>query len=259
MNLKYRLVILAILTFGVGYISWATLQTHVVGLKHSEKKKLSSLPRISYNNNLLLRFQQLCQAIDPSTDNYEMQAKLMVVDGADSVSSHKYIDYLVGKNGTDFYCKMENNEIINTDRFCLFIDHVTKVVLVKPAQPIPKLKIVPNLKGLLKTLSSERYELREGAEGGQNFIKLINEQHISCKEYKIGYDKESMKPSSFYLRFTNIDSPEDSTKDKEIFLEKLTVKANFNMSEMLRIAGVKNVNGNILLEDSYPNYRIIKM
>lgn len=257
--MKYILIIMAALCTGFGYIAWGKLQVSGKKTKVFEgKHQKSQPPTILYDKAQLLKFQQLCKAMDPSAETYQMEAKLLIIDGADSTAKEVApINYFAGKNGKDFYCKMGPNEMINTNGLLLNINHQTKMVMVKGGQDIPQLNVVPDIKNLMKTLSAEGYELKEGVTNGEAYIKFVNEYHISCKEYKIGYDSATMKPSSFYLRLTNLDYPEDKSKDKVISLEGLKISPNFSITELKHIPKVIEVDGELKLTGSLSDYYVV--
>lgn len=111
------------------------------------------------------------------------------------------------------YYKNEGQESLNTEKYYAVADRETKKIIVSLPKDAKEISPIP-LSMLSKNLKKDGYSIEKVVEQNKATIKLICENHISCKEIRIEYDISTYKPSLFFYRFTDFNYPEDKARDK---------------------------------------------
>lgn len=256
--MKYISRLVLVLAFaGVSYFSWAYINNGEVS--QIEKKTaviVEKLPKIKYDTALLSKFETLSKQLDPNREEYSLVGKLAFRDGADSSLKIQQVVYEVRKKGANYYCKLGSIETLNANGMSISIDHLNKQIVVSGQKELPPSPLFPHTKDLLKNLQKERYVLSAAAHAGEEKIQLLNNYHITCKEYTISYDKEKLKPVKLFARLTNFEDPESVTKEKVV---TLYIDQCENLSGWDKIGQKKfvtEIEGKWLPIERYKNYKL---
>ena len=89
---------------------------------------------------------------------------------------------------------------------------------------------------------------------------LLNEKHITCKEYDITYDTLTSKVSRIYTRLANFSDPMNVKKEKilDVYFNNWEETADIN--KYLAIDKVvTKVGSEIKLTDNYKKYELIRI
>ncbi|MGZ3890283.1 MAG: hypothetical protein ACXVI9_07245, partial [Mucilaginibacter sp.] len=172
-----------------------------------------------YDSKLLDQFESICKKYDSlSKGNYTMAGILNMTDGADTADRINHIAFAFCKAGQDFYYKMGHTEVVNEQGIYLFVDHDARKIIIGPHRGVqygePGIKPFASLGAGLR---SEEYHLTGTRSGALQTISLINERHITCKQYSLTLDTASNQIKSIYARLTNFNEP--LRKDKEKIIE----------------------------------------
>ncbi|WP_199118232.1 hypothetical protein [Pedobacter sp. ASV28] len=253
-----RLSVLILLLGSASYFSWAFIKERKAFAKKEALAVKEKLPKINYDKRLLLRFEELSRQLDPNREEYSLIGKLVYKDGTDSLAKAKQALYEIRKKGSSYYYKLGTTEILNANGQNVTVDHLNKYIMISAQKEQPQAQLFPQVKELLKNLQRERYELSNTEKDGIAYISLLNNYHISCKEYGISYRKEDLSPLRLFIRLTNFDDPESVAKEKVITLsiEQFESRANWN-EHVGQLAFAQQVNGQWEASAPYKDYKLI--
>lgn len=109
-------------------------------------------------------------------------------------------------------------------------------------------------------LKSEQYQLSGEQKANIQTITLLNEHHISCKEYTLSYDIRNWRITHIHARLSNFEYP--LRKDKEKILDVAISRwdTEANISQYL-LAGqvIKRRGAGWGLTGKFTRYQLIRM
>ncbi len=255
--LKYALRLILILSFGgISYFSWAYINDRKVSKATKAIAVAEKMPKIKYDAALLAKFETLSKHLDPNRSEYNLTGKLVFRDGSDSAAKAQQLVYEVRKRDTDYYCRLGSTEILNANGTSVSIDHFSKQIIVSGQKELPVSQLFPSTKELLKNLQKERYVLSGIVEGGEEKLQLLNNYHITCKEYTITYDKETFKPVKLFTRLTNFENPESREKERVVTLYIDRCESQSRWYEIEQKKFVSAVGAGWHPVEKYKNYKL---
>lgn len=169
-----------------------------------------------YNPVVLGKFLKVCAQLNAYNDEFFLSGTLSTINGADTTEKVKGLKYVLNKKGQSMYYRLGNTETINNGGVYVFVDHNLKKLMISKNKRISVNPFIPDLKKLVKSLQSEGYNLVTDKLGDKERIAVVNENHISCKMYRITFDPATLAPKQIYLRLSDAEMPADKTKDKVI-------------------------------------------
>jgi hypothetical protein len=163
---------------------------------------------------ILRELQDLFKAFSSKTPFF-LSGSIDLYNPADSseMTASSPFDFL--KNEDIIYYKNDGQESINTEKYYAIADHAAKKIMVTASKSIQEISPVP-FSALSKNFKNDGYTIERTEQGNKAIIKLLSENHISCKEIKIEFDPVTRKPSLLFYRFTDFDYPDDKKHDKTI-------------------------------------------
>jgi hypothetical protein len=211
-------------------------------------------------NALLNKFKQVCKQFNGNKKNYTLAGIMNVHDKRNPDTEMKNVNFLFCKSGGDFYYRVGQTVTINEQGLYLFIDQGSKAIT------LTKQKTISYDQGgfkqfgdLAASIKSENYTISSKVVGDQQTISLINEHHISCKQYALTFNKATLKISHLYMRFTNFNYPEaENDQVVDIDISQWNDTANLN-AYMSKNKVVKYINGDWKTLNEFKNYRVVKM
>ena len=255
--LKYALSLALLLALaGVSYFSWAYINDKKEFKIVNSTPVVEKLTKIKYDTALLAKFEKLSKQLDPHRNEYSIIGKLVFRDGADSAAKAQQVDYEVRKKGNDYYCRLGATEILSSNGTSTSIDHLNKQIIISEQKEMPATQLFPLTKDLLNKLEVERYELLETNQVGEAKLQLLNNYHITCKEYTITYNKEKMKPQKLFVRLTNFEDPESREKEKTIALYIDQCDSKSKWEELGKKKFVNEVAGKWQPIEKYKDYKL---
>jgi len=215
---------------------------------------------IHYDAALLKKLDTLNKLFDINRRTYAYSGTISVADKTDTSKSVKKLSFTFCKNNSDVYYKLGDTESFNGDNMYLYLDHKNKKVLITAMK---KLQAFPlfDINKFKATLGSEQYELLSTANGKLQTIKLVNEHHVSCKEYSVTFDTTSYKVTRVRSRLTNLAKPYDKTYDKIIDVELTDFSdKGVNIISYLNRDNIIEKSGTAWkLTPAYKDYELIKL
>lgn len=153
---------------------------------------------------------------------FEVTGSVVMFDPADSVGRMK-ANYHYAKLDSLVYYRLGDQEILSTAALQLVVDHKAEKMFISPPQRFrPALFPAPAI--IANFLTGEGYVISRKVKGGLNWITLERANHISCKEFRVGFDNAGFIRQT-YSRLTDQSDPLNEAKDKimEAYAEKWTI------------------------------------
>jgi len=260
MKVKYIVIVVLILVSASAF-TWATKGKFLKPEVAVKKVALITEPTtedIAYDPALLKKFREVSDNLDAGKPECLIVGVINSFNHADSSDVIRDLNYIYSKKGQDFYYKLGNTETINAHNTCIYIDHDSRQVIVSPYRSASKVGFA-NMEQLLKGLESENYELTSTINGNQETIAMINEDHVSMKEYRVSFDTLTLKATRVYTRYANPENPEGTNNEKTMEIG-LSVLQNKSGIEKYIAKPVVTKNGaHLALEKSFEGYELIQM
>ena len=257
----FKLLVLAVVVFIASIVTARTISQHrFVGSKTNARATDSGYTSPVYDKAVLAQFQALCHKYDSVGSHYTVAGSLSVRDLTDTTGTLKDVPFLCCKNGGELYYRLGRTETINGGGLYIFIDHQAKTILLSKQKDVitnANDQIIPDFG---KQLASEDYALSRKAFGGKQTFSLINEHHVSCKEYSLTADSATGKITRIRTRLSNAQEPLRKDNEKLIDVEFSRWDGAGELKSYTNAADVVRRNGNDWLPTKdYLNYQLIKM
>lgn len=219
--------------------------------------KVDSLVAPKLNPQLLEKFLAGCSQIDPNKKEFLLVGTINVQDGADTTLNIQNVPYILSKKGKEFYFKIGQTETINAGDYYIFLDHNLKKVMVSKQQQVVPTVGMPNVQQMLKNLDGEFYSLTDKVINDTEKISLVNEHHLSCKEFSLRVSHVDKELKAVMLRLSNPQFPEDKKKDKKVELQLTQISEKSNLENYVETPVVKKVQATWTLQPAYKAYELI--
>jgi hypothetical protein len=195
---------------------------------------LVKLKQLVYDPALLRKFEKLAGEFDFNKTLCTYAGVINIEDGKDSTNSVRGLEFLFSKVNKDFYYRLGKTETIHQNGLNVFIQHEQDKVVLSNPNVVMK-SPVNNVQLLQKNLRSEGYELHTSVSGNNRTLSLINDTHITCKEFSVSYDTVSDKLVRIYTRLSDFGDPLNKKKDRviEINISTLQDKASLGRYPLL--------------------------
>lgn len=185
--------------------------------KNEEAGNTDDPVTFTYDKSLLLKFEQLCQVFNRKKD-YIFSGTIKETQSIDSSKSLTPIKFIMCRKGDNFYYQMGDAETINADGLCIMLDHSAKRIAISTQRGI-MIPGIMNTINLEEKLRSEYYYLNSQNTGKETKLSIVNENHLTCKEYSITYNSLSSELTGMYTRLTDINHPSEREFDHEIEIQ----------------------------------------
>jgi hypothetical protein len=193
---------------------------------------------------------------------YSITGSVTAIDEADTAQVISNVPLIVFQGNNQMYYRMGDTETIVDNGLSLTIDHNIKKILLSANNNMqtPVTGSIMNIRAISEALRSEKYTLTSTAKGEKQTITLINEHHITCKEYSLTYDAGTLMPSRIYTRLTNFDDPLKTNNEKVIDIRVTNWNTKLHMSNYAQVkAIVSKVDGEWKATGKYEGYTIIEI
>ncbi|WP_423735449.1 hypothetical protein [Chitinophaga caseinilytica] len=173
-------------------------------------------------------------------------------DGAGKVQ----MDYRYARLDSLVYYQLGQQETVSNTEMLLMIDHKAEKIFVSGPQRFSP-GLFPSSTILANFLTGEGYNISRKTKGGLNWIILQRPNHISCKDYRVGFDQAGFIRQTF-MRITDISDPLNDAKDKimEATADRWTIAdpagATFDVTRF-----VTRSQGGLTPAPAYKNYALI--
>ncbi len=254
------LAVVVLLTI-ISVLAWA-VQQHM--LKVAQVKVAladTAFKHKVYDQQLLNKFEKLLARYDTLKTNYTIAGSITAVDKADTGKKMmRDVPFFYCKQGDSFDYRMGEAEIINANGLFIKIDRQEKSIILSAQKKIVDSQGQQMIQGLSAGLRSEQYNLVSRENGGQETISLINEHHITCKQYSVTFDTAGMKIDRIYMRLTNIQDPLRKDNEKIVDMKISRWESTTDFEKYGFEGRVLEHHGNVIKPIAeYSTYRLIRM
>lgn len=213
-----------------------------------------------YDRAALAAFEHICHHYDTIRQNYTISGRVSLCDPADTSANLKDVPFLCCKKGGELYYKLGNTETINAAGSFLYIDHQGKTIMLSAQKDLQGDAGMKVLTGMNKNLLSEDYKLKTVQSGGQKTYTLVNEHHISVKEYSLTVDALSGQLRRITTRLSGSTDPLRKDNEKLIDIRFNRWDAAAEMNKYKRPGDVVRTGaGEWTLSKGYSGYQLIRM
>jgi hypothetical protein len=209
---------------------------------------------------LLARFEILNKKLSNVKGNYTLAGIININDHANPEAKMVNVKFLFCKHGDDFFYKLGTTATINEQGVYLYIDYQTKRILISEKKQVEYDAGLKSFADLGANIQAEHYKLTSKISGDDETISLINDHHISCKQYSITFERRDMKIKRLFMRLSDINDPLRTDKEKVVDVSISEWDSSAELAKYLSKDNViKNINGGWKTVNGFKNYRLIKM
>lgn len=119
------------------------------------------------------------------------------------------------RKGNALYYQNGDMETVALEDVYINISKDAQKMIVGPARKIVSPFQFPS-DTVVQFWKSEGYTISGETHAEVSTIRMLRENHVSCKEYRYDYDSSAMVMKRIYMRLTNLRDPLNSSMDKEM-------------------------------------------
>jgi hypothetical protein len=209
---------------------------------------------------LLRKFELLAKQMDPSIKKSTLAGTIRIADLPVKAKSDVAVPFVFSKQDGSFYYRLGATETMNAGGVYLNVDHQSHQIVVSGQKAVYSDAGMQTFADLASRMKNEDYKISSRVAGNMQTISFINENHISCKEYAITFDKRSMDIKHIFIRLTDPNDPLNSKAGKMVDMRVSAWSRQSQLSSYLTVGQVvRKVKGNWKATDKYKGYRLIKL
>lgn len=209
---------------------------------------------------LLRKFALLAKQMDPSIKISTLAGTLRIADLPITAKSDVALPIVFSKQDGAFYYRLGTTETINAGGVYLQIDHQARQVAVSEQKAVYNTDGMKAFADLAGHMKDEDYKISTRYAGNMQTISFVNENHVSCKEYTITFNKATMAIRRIFMRLSDPINPLNSKAGKIVDMRVDEWSRQSRLSAYLTPGQVVHkVKGVWKLTDGYKNYRLIKI
>jgi len=224
------------------------------------KGKGQSVQRGGNDTVLVNKLSLLCKKMRHIAPNFTQSGIISITD--ESAKDHQTDDlgFMFCKQGNEFYYKLGKAIMLNENGLYLYIDLRNKTILISPQKKVVYDIGFKQFADVAATVRSENYKISSTESGNEQTISVVNEHHITCKQYALSFDKRNMKINKLYMRLTNINDPLRTDNEKIISATISRWDDTADLGAFLTAGKVvNNIKGRWVLTGEFKNYQLISM
>lgn len=149
-----------------------------------------------------------------SVHTFYMEGKISATDPGDSLNKMN-ADFTYAIKDKKVYSKLGEQEVLYCPEFSLTVNHsVKKVFLAPPVEGGMPYRLPWDT--MMRMINDEGYDVIKTSSNDIATIKLVRENHASCKEYAISFDTATHLIQHVFIRLTNLSDPFSKKSDRRI-------------------------------------------
>jgi hypothetical protein len=216
-------------------------------------------PKAAVGSDTLL-FEKICDKMKQAKGDYTIGGLINLTDPVHPEQSIKNAPFLFCKQGDQFYYRLGTTETINGRELYLYIDHQTKNIMLSPRKEVMYDPSPVKPIDLGEAIRSEHYSLGSAVNGPLETLTLLNERHISCKQYSVTFNREGLNITRLFMRLTYLREPMRRDKETTVDVRITRWEQTADISKYPNAGSVLvKVHGRWQGNGELKNYRVIEM
>jgi hypothetical protein len=212
------------------------------------------------DQKLLNVFESLCKKLSNVKGNYTIAGTISITDYANPTGNMKDVGFLFCKQVEDFYYKLGTTVTLNEQGAYIFIDYQHKAIMLSEKKQVAYDAALKSFGDIGANIKSENYKLISKINGNEQTLSLINEHHISCKQYSITFNRHTLKIKKLHMRLSNLNDPLRTDNEKIVDVNINQWENTADITKYLtKNSVIRNVGGKWEIVNAFKNYRLIKM
>lgn len=259
-NHTFRLIALAfLLACGAAVLAMEHQRVNIKPQLPSSKTKTQPDVVPSYDPALIKKMIMASRSLDFNRPECTYSGDVDLTDLNDTLNSLHHIHFQFCRSGDQYYYHLANVEIIHEGNLNVFIQNDQRKVVVSNE----RIAIRPPVNGLdsiMKALSGESYALKNIIKGKNQTLSLVNERHLSCKEFAVTLDTVTGKLEHIHARLSDFGSPKDKGLDRlmDVSISGISYHADREQFPLIRDV-IHKGKDRWLLTDKYKSYELIML
>lgn len=166
-------------------------------------------------------------------------------------------DFCYTRQGNQGYYQFGDNEMISlTDAYIVVAHDMKKIFVSEPKEVVNPVRMSPDMEATF--LSRETYNVTRTADGPLTQISLVNNKHVSCREYRVSFDSTGVIRRAV-MRMPNPMELEDMSKDKLLKVTVRSYEPGVVRKDLLRMDRYVTMNnGKLAPSGRLKGYELIK-
>ncbi len=190
-----------------------------------------------------------------SVADFEVKGSVLSSDPQDSTSAQAFT-YHYARRDSMVYYRLGEQEMLSTDAVFVMANHATEQLFVSAPKPFNP-GIFPAGEQMANFLTGEGYEVGRTKKSGLNWITLKRPNHITCKEYRVGFDDAGFIRETF-MRLTDLSDPLNTEKDKTMLMKADQWKIESPAASLFDASRfIQRQSGKFLAAGSFKTYQLI--
>ena len=205
-------------------------------------------------------FKKLCDRIRDTKGDYTLGGIINIKNPTNPTLELKNVSFLFCKSGSRFYYKLGTAEMINNEGVYLYIDHDRRNIMLSPQKEVAYDQTPLNMPDVSTMMKTEHYRVSSSDKGNERTITLLNEHHVSCKQYSLTFDKDNLRLRRLFMRLTDLRNPDNSSTEEVVDVQITQWNRTADLSKYLNKRQVISIRGQMVSgTGNFKNYRVIKM
>jgi hypothetical protein len=206
---KLLLVIIVMVAVSAGAVAGLPVFKGRLALKAPEIPVVKGDPVPEADLKILKELGSLFHRLDSVAD-FEIKGSVSANDPADSPAVATAFHYACLDSMV--YYRLGEEEILSTREAFVIADHAAEKLFVSaPRSFNPGVFVASDQ--MANFLTGEGYAISRKKRGALNWITLSRTNHITCKEYRVGFDDDGLIRETF-MRLTDPRDPLNTEKDR---------------------------------------------
>jgi hypothetical protein len=151
-----------------------------------------------------------------SVRRFYVEGKIIANDPSDSINQLN-ADFTYATKDDRIYSKLGDQEMLYCPEFSLTVNHSIKKIFLAPPSNMAMPYRLP-WDTMMRMINDEGYHVSSSSHNSIATIRLVRENHASCKEYAVSYDTATHLIQHVFLRLTNLADPFNKKSDRKIHM-----------------------------------------
>lgn len=144
----------------------------------------------------------------------QMEGTIDIKDPEDTDNSLQ-ADFRYYKRNQLLYYQLGETEMIQAKDMAITTNREARKIFLSPLKEVSQIRHLP-IDTIVKLWQDDSYKVTKTIRENLSTVQFLCENHITCKELRISYDKTSGIIKTIYSRMTNLSDPLNRKMDREM-------------------------------------------